>query len=163
FDVEAASPWSGGPRLPPPGRDVPPHVWRALERGLRIDPADRWPHLQELVEALQDDPAARRRGRMWLMTGGSGGVALGGAAYAAGRSPAVDCTLGEAKIAEVWNEATRRALGHAFEATGSPLATNAAQRAAAGLDAYATAWVETYRSVCQATHHEHAQSEAVLD
>ena len=40
---------------------VPVWIRRAITRGLRRDPADRFPSMQALIDRLEDDPAVRRR------------------------------------------------------------------------------------------------------
>jgi formylglycine-generating enzyme required for sulfatase activity/tRNA A-37 threonylcarbamoyl transferase component Bud32 len=50
---------------PTPGdREVPAWIRRALLRGLRPDPAQRWASMAPLITALEDDPAARHRRRL---------------------------------------------------------------------------------------------------
>ena len=44
--------------------DVPVWIRRAITRGLRPDPADRFPSMQALIDRLEDDPAVRRRRRL---------------------------------------------------------------------------------------------------
>ena len=43
---------------------VPVWIRRAITRGLRPDPADRFPSMQALIDRLEDDPAVRRRRRL---------------------------------------------------------------------------------------------------
>jgi Tol biopolymer transport system component/predicted Ser/Thr protein kinase len=50
----------GLPDAPPRGVDLPRHVWRALQRGLRPAPADRFPSMHELLAALEPAQGARR-------------------------------------------------------------------------------------------------------
>jgi len=50
----------------PAERDVPAWVRRAVLRGLKADPAQRWPSMAPLIAALTDDPAARHRRRLLL-------------------------------------------------------------------------------------------------
>jgi eukaryotic-like serine/threonine-protein kinase len=57
---------------PPADRDVPAWIRRALLRGLKADPAERWPSMAPLIAALMDDPVARQRRRLLV----GGGVAL---------------------------------------------------------------------------------------
>jgi formylglycine-generating enzyme required for sulfatase activity/tRNA A-37 threonylcarbamoyl transferase component Bud32 len=52
----------------PEDREVPTWIRRALLRGLKADPAQRWPSMAPLIAALQDDPAARHRRRLLLGT-----------------------------------------------------------------------------------------------
>ena len=51
----------------PENREVPTWIRRAVLRGLKADPAQRWPSMAPLIAALEDDPAARHRRR--LLTG----------------------------------------------------------------------------------------------
>lgn len=46
---------------PPKGTKVPPWVHKVLSRGLTVDPAQRWPSLGALLDALRVAPSARRR------------------------------------------------------------------------------------------------------
>src|SRR5258708_10674814 len=45
-------------------RKVPAWIRRAVLRGLKADPAQRWPSMAPLIAALEDDPAARHRRRL---------------------------------------------------------------------------------------------------
>ncbi|HVR64429.1 MAG TPA: SUMF1/EgtB/PvdO family nonheme iron enzyme, partial [Polyangia bacterium] len=47
----------------PDDRKVPAWVRRAVLRGLKADPARRWPSMAPLIAALEDDPPARHRRR----------------------------------------------------------------------------------------------------
>jgi formylglycine-generating enzyme required for sulfatase activity len=59
---------SEGRLLPvPEDREVPAWIRRAVLRGLKADPAARWPSMAALIAALEDDPAVRRR--VWLLAG----------------------------------------------------------------------------------------------
>ena len=48
----------------PENREVPAWIRRAVLRGLKADPAQRWPSMAPLIAALEDDPAARHRRRL---------------------------------------------------------------------------------------------------
>ncbi|MEA2700290.1 MAG: eukaryotic-like serine/threonine-protein kinase, partial [Myxococcales bacterium] len=54
----------GQVRTLPKDRGVPTWVRRALLRGLRPNPGDRYPSMAWLIGALEDDPAVKRRRRM---------------------------------------------------------------------------------------------------
>ena len=47
----------------PEDRELPAWIRRAVLRGLKADPAQRWPSMAALIAALLDDPAARDRRR----------------------------------------------------------------------------------------------------
>ena len=52
----------GGQVIPPPERNpLPIVIWQALRRGLAVDPAERYPSMNELLDDLSRDPEARRR------------------------------------------------------------------------------------------------------
>ncbi|WAS96441.1 serine/threonine-protein kinase [Nannocystis punicea] len=83
---------AGTLRPPPPGSTVPPALREALLRGLRVDPAERWPTMDALLAALTagDARAASRPGRRrWLLGAGALGLivaaVLGGRAWSAHR------------------------------------------------------------------------------
>jgi len=47
--------------------EVPAWMRRALVRGLRSEPRERWPSMAALIAALEDDPAGRHR--RWFLSG----------------------------------------------------------------------------------------------
>ena len=49
-----------GPPKPTPGMVRVPHVHAAIERGLALDPSERFASMDELLAVLDDDPRARR-------------------------------------------------------------------------------------------------------
>jgi eukaryotic-like serine/threonine-protein kinase len=65
----------------PENREVPTWIRRAVLRGLKADPAQRWPSMAPLIAALEDDPAARHRRR--LLAGAALGLVLAGAVVVA--------------------------------------------------------------------------------
>ncbi|HEX3694338.1 MAG TPA: bifunctional serine/threonine-protein kinase/formylglycine-generating enzyme family protein [Polyangia bacterium] len=64
----------GQVRALPKDRGVPTWVRRAILRGLRPNPVDRFPSMAWLIGALEDDPAIKRRRR--LIAAGLAGVVL---------------------------------------------------------------------------------------
>ncbi len=63
---------TGTLRAAPATPNVPAPIRRALERGLSADPADRFPTMHALLDAMRE--ALRRRRRRWLV-GSAGGIA----------------------------------------------------------------------------------------
>jgi tetratricopeptide (TPR) repeat protein len=54
-----------GPSAPPASTDVPPAVWHALQRGLAHAPAERWPDIDSLLDAIERGARrSPRRGRV---------------------------------------------------------------------------------------------------
>ncbi|MBL4688320.1 MAG: serine/threonine protein kinase, partial [Nannocystaceae bacterium] len=146
---------------PPSSAGVPRFVERALRRGLRKDPAERWPTLVALLEALTDDPASRRR-RRWIW---GGVVAASGVAVwsIVGREQPDPCAYGQTRVAKVWGPDKEAMLRASFRATGVPYAETTAERSVQDLDAYAAQWVASHRDACEATYVRHEQSGRRLD
>jgi tetratricopeptide (TPR) repeat protein len=136
-----------GGRLAEPSatRHAPAWVRTTLERGLRTDPAERFPSMAALLKELDRRPRA-----------GSTGFADGAAAKLAG--------VWEAPLdgRAVETEA-KAAIRAAFMATGKSFAADAFSGASAILDAYAARWSQLYIDVLEATHVRGEQSAEVLD
>jgi serine/threonine protein kinase len=130
---------------PPPGARVPPRVRKALERGLRVSPAERFESMTALLEAIEQGVGAAR-----------GGFAAHAAAQLAGiwESP-----VGGQPVLTPEKETIRAA----FLATEKPYAAASFAAASATLDRYVQRWSELYVDVCEATHVRGEQSAEVLD
>jgi len=108
-----------GPPTPPTARSEVPRWWREiLERGLAVDPADRWPSIEALGDAMRRG-AARRRTK--LVAGLSGVAVVVGLLSAAGWQAIREhrrqrCTAGADSIAETWGDDQRRRLTDALMA-----------------------------------------------
>jgi len=152
---------------PPARTSVPPRIRRAVLRGLRVTPDERWPSMDALLAALARDPFRRR---VLPLAGVGLAVALAGGLWArAERRPALLCRAGASKLAGVWElpaggATPRRAAIHdAFARTGAPGSEEVWRRTAEGLDRYAAQWVAAYGDACEATHVRGEQSAEVLD
>jgi serine/threonine protein kinase len=141
-----ASVLGGGVREAPDGARVPAWVRGILQRGLRVNPDDRWPSMTALLAALETDRRARPHRRF--------------AADAA------------EKLRDVWEVPARaRAtssmvkdqIRHAFLETGESYAAVAFDKVSAILDGYARGWSAMYADACEATHVRGEQSAEVLD
>jgi serine/threonine protein kinase/Tol biopolymer transport system component len=76
-DAYALEVLQGRVRPPPAGSDVPAWLHRVVLRGLAVDPAERYPSMEELLADLGRDPAPARR-RLLILAGvavGAGGSA----------------------------------------------------------------------------------------
>jgi tetratricopeptide (TPR) repeat protein len=140
---------------------VPPWLLRVLERGLKHDPAARWPSMAALLDALMRLPAQRRRRRLLAL------AALGALVCAAGVYRQVRlqrigaCANRAAAIDRVWGEARRREVHAAFAATGRPFAEDVFVRVAPRLDEHARALGAMAVSACEATR-LHGEPEETL-
>jgi tetratricopeptide (TPR) repeat protein len=133
----------------PPALDgIPAHVQRALLRGLEIDPEKR-PTIAELVREIERDRWRRVRS---VALGAAIVAASAVAAIALSRTTTPPCEEGQARLADVWNDATRAAVHARFSASVVHV-----------LDDYAKRWTLKHREVCIATNVEHKQSEQLMD
>ncbi len=157
----AAAVTGGAPRV----RDdagLPRWLQRELVRGLAVFPHDRHDSMDALLAALDRDPGrARRR----ALVAGLALVAIGGAAWTAGRTAAAPqpCRSSDERIATLLPEARRTAIGGALLAAEVGYEPELATSLVARIDAYAHEWADAHRDACEATHVRGEQSEALLD
>jgi len=155
----------GAIRDPRRAASVPLWVRTVLLRGLRTDPNDRYPSMDDLLAALSADPAAARRRRLYI-AGAVALVALGvvGSYGLLRRTGATSkCKDAGQELAGVWDDDVKQAVRDAFLATGRGNAADTFERVEASLDAYAEAWVSTWTDACEATHVRGTQSDQLLD
>jgi hypothetical protein len=133
-------------RLPAPaaGRRPPRRLLRRLARGLQADPGLRWPSVPPLLQALERDARPLRPWHVGLVA-----VLAVAGATAAVRLGDDSCTTAAASIASTWSPSDRSWLAPAF-AAAAPGQSEAPERAARFLDAYAERWQAAYRDACQA-------------
>ncbi len=122
-----------------------PRMWRgAIRRGLSVDPKDRWPSMDDLLEGL-------RRGRVWFrrapwLAAGGLGLALWVPSMAEAKDPCA--TLPESPRG--WSKARAAGLRQTFAATGAPFADDVWRTAKSSIDTFADTWTETRSLVCTA-------------
>ncbi|MCB9752930.1 MAG: tetratricopeptide repeat protein [Myxococcales bacterium] len=143
---------------------VPVWLDRILARALAADPDARFPSMTELLEALDDDPAARRRWRFGVGTGVAVPAALWITAAAIGvrASDSAPCRGLEDGLEGVWDPARRAQAREAFAKTGASYADATWARVEASLDDYTGAWVTARVAACEASR-DGLQSDALLD
>jgi tetratricopeptide (TPR) repeat protein len=156
------------PGKPPvAGREVPAWLRAVLERGLRDDPAERWPSLDELLVALQADPDhARRRRRRTAVALGGAMLALAvtaGATWKLAVSDDDPCTATMDRFAGVWDARVKDDLATRVRALGKPFADRAFAQIASQLDAQRTRWEAMRKDSCVATRVRKEQSELAMD
>ncbi len=134
-----------GPPPMPRDADVPRWLSSIVRRGLEPNPADRWPSMQALADALDRGPRGRWRSlRPALGLGLLAVVGLG--ASLAGAEDA--CEAG--RVRTVWGDEPRRALQRSLGASDSPYAGAAVVRIEELMDQFAAEWGGVRRSVCEA-------------
>ncbi|WP_342374599.1 tetratricopeptide repeat protein [Myxococcus stipitatus] len=139
-------------RVSPPkdGVKVPSRVRRAVLRGLRPRPEERFPSMQALLAALAPPP--HRRVLPWAAAAATG---LLGALVAHGVSVAHQhesrCEQEVEKLAAAWSPARRERIRAAFLATDTAYAAASWERLGVTLDAYADQWRTLRTESCLST------------
>ena len=135
-----------------------------VARGTQVDPAARFPSMDEVTRALGRDPRVVLRNRLLVI----GAAALAGGAFAIGRAASepedalAACDGGRAAIESVWGAGQRTALVDRLAAERDPYARESAPRIAGQLDHYRDRWAAGHRDACVA-HRRGEQSAALLD
>lgn len=150
-----------GPPTIPRGGKVPRRLYDALARGLRAPAGERWPSMAELLAALTDDPARRRRG--WLTAGAALAVVAGVSAVAWQSTREQPCVAARDELVGVWDGERRAEVEAALERTALLYAPAIWERTADRLDTYADQWVQLHTEACEATAVRKVQSAALLD
>jgi serine/threonine protein kinase/tetratricopeptide (TPR) repeat protein len=155
-------------RAPPKNTDVPGWVRGCIVRGLRIEPGQRYRSIDELLLALENDPAKRRR--KWVLVGTTlvVTVAAVGVTHRLGSKDRAICTDGAAHLGGIWEPGSasserKSAIRRAFLASGKRYAEQAYEGAAGLLDKYVARWTGMYAEACEATNVRGEQSAEVLD
>lgn len=143
--VELAALKLQGPPQRPEGLDR--RLWRVFVRGLAVHPDNRFADMNAALEALKRARQSRRR----LVPVAVGLVGLGAgltvAAWPAEDDGCISASTGQ--IATTWHD-RRGAVETAVRRTGSSPATATWATTSQALDAYATSWAESYRTLCVA-------------
>ncbi|MEO8698905.1 MAG: serine/threonine-protein kinase [Kofleriaceae bacterium] len=160
-----------GKLAPPPAVDPPisTRVHEAVVRGLQADPDARFPSMDALLDELE--PPAKRNRKYAAVAAGVAAIAAAAITLvvvqmtqrkdaAAADAP---CLGGEARLASVWDGATKTRVKAAFLASHRSHAPDTYDRVEGSLDRYAADWVERRRDVCAATEIRKEQSEAAFD
>ena len=144
----AASLLAGRRRPLPEAHAIPSWLLAVIDRGLAVEPSDRWPSMDALLDALLDDPARRRRRRLAL---GVLAVACVGIAAAFGGHELHErgrCEALGQDIDVIWNPQTRERLAAAFERSGAPEAASTWARVEPQIDAWTKTWRDARTSAC---------------
>jgi serine/threonine protein kinase/tetratricopeptide (TPR) repeat protein len=142
------------------GKDVPPDIQRALERGLSLHPADRFPDMDSLLAELARKPVGYRR---WLFAAAIPLVAGMGLAIGALASSGPDeCVRDEDALAGVWDERVRERIGTRLTATDRAYADATWDTIAGELDRWSARWLDARVDACTDTQ-VHEQSAVLFD
>ncbi len=154
---------SGGELRPPPRASrVPGWLHAVVQRGLRVDPEQRFASMDLLLRALDRSRVRARRG-VAVAAALALGTGFGGFWAARSQVVAADpCTGGASQIREVWDPARRASAGQALAAAGPAFAEEIWPRVAGVLDRYTDDWQASHREACQA-HRRGETSGTLLD
>jgi eukaryotic-like serine/threonine-protein kinase len=157
--------FAGIVRPPPKDTRVPLWLRRILVRGLRVDPAQRFPSMGALLGPLsRGGPLSRRR--VAMLVGAcvtlAGGIAVGEVVHGRNETAAA-CGGSDGRLAGVWDEDRRHQVHAAFTAVAKPYAEDAFQHVERALDGYARDWIAMQTESCKATRVRGEQSAELLD
>jgi len=144
---------------------VPSWLRRAVLRGLAVDPSQRWPSMEALVDAIAHDPGRSRRrlaaAGAAVAVAALAGVGLWRAGHTSHEGPAL-CQRGSDRLAGLWEPSgsgpVHDRVRASFASTGLAYAPETWSRTAAILDRYATRWLGARRDACEARHVRAEQS-----
>jgi eukaryotic-like serine/threonine-protein kinase len=154
----------------PASSKVPLWVRKVLLRGLRPQAADRYPSMQELIEALGRNPNAARRRFVAAAAAALVPVALTVGVHQSLANHKSTCSAGPTWLAGVWDlrapgeaESARQAEIHtAFLHTGKSYASEVFATVNRVLTGYSQRWARMYRETCEGSERGEQSSE-VLD
>ncbi len=149
-----------GPGPWPKGRAVPGYVIRALLRGLSVEPGERWPSMNDLLDVLERTGERRRKG---LAVAASLGVLSAALSWAWLAAPVAPCTGASAQIQEVWGAERRERLEEVLGSAEVPYAGLVRSRTVSRLGTYADGWVAEHTEACEATSLRKEQSPEAMD
>ncbi|MEM7155878.1 MAG: serine/threonine-protein kinase [Myxococcota bacterium] len=148
----------------PQDSGVPAWLVDLVLRGLESRPADRWPSIDDLVEALEHDAQAQRR--KWLALGGGAlllAAVTASVGHRLGSEDSRPCQDGDTHLAAIWSDEHKQALQESIVGTELPYAEHTWSEVERHLDEDMSFWAETYRDACEATRIRGEQSDELLD
>jgi eukaryotic-like serine/threonine-protein kinase len=128
-------------------RRAPPWVRAIVERGLAADPAERWPDMRTLLDALARDPTRARRRRFTAAGVVVAIVGVCGGAVWSDRADHIACEQQGERGVQAWAGA-RAQVQAAFTATGLAWADDSWTRIDPLVDAWTHAWGRQRATVC---------------
>jgi serine/threonine protein kinase len=154
----------------PANSKVPFWVRKVLLRGLSSQAAERYPSMQELIEALGKNPSAARGRLIAAVTAALVPVGLTIGVHQSLANHTSTCSAGPSWLAGVWDlraptegESPRQAEIHAaFLHTGKSYASDVFSTVNRVLNGYAQRWARMYRETCEGSERGE-QSAEVLD
>ena len=141
---------AGPPVAAPAGTGVPTPVFAVIRRGLAAVPADRWPSMDALLEALG---RARMRSRRIAILATVGVATIAAAGLALAASPVEvesRCARSEVPALVPWDASARERVRTSLLATGAAHAETTFARVDTQVDGYMQSWIASRRAACAA-------------
>ncbi|PCC72141.1 Serine/threonine protein kinase [Nannocystis exedens] len=141
---------AGKRRPPPPGRRVPKWLQRALERGLAVEPGQRWPSMTALLAALTRGRArARLRTTAAALVGIAAIIASAWAWQRADvRAREAACEAAGAGIEAIWHDDARARVRRSLIDSGLAYAEATADKVMPWIDQQTSAWRTARTEAC---------------
>jgi hypothetical protein len=135
------------PPTPPTRRAVPRAIWRALERGLAVDPSARHAGMDALIAQLRRAAVQRRRRTIAALVGGT--VITAATITTILAMPAEDADCGAArKLGRTWNVSRRTAVQGGLAAIGR---SKVFEAVAWWSDRWSERWLDERKTACWAS------------
>jgi tetratricopeptide (TPR) repeat protein/predicted Ser/Thr protein kinase len=152
LESRATAVLTGRMRSVPLNPDVPRWLTRVLLRAMRVAPDERWPSLDVMLRELTRDPKrAWRRAALVVPTMLCVGLTLALVhRQHTARAAAPAAPTAEQRLAGVWDAERKKAVEHAFLATGKAHAAEAWHGTEHAIDAYADGWRSRYAEASRA-------------
>jgi tetratricopeptide (TPR) repeat protein len=142
---------------------VPVWLLRAVDRGLSLDPKQRYPSMEAVLEALAKDPARGRARRLRLAAAAAVPLLIAGAAswWVTTRADRL-CKGAHAQVETLWNLEVADGIGRAFAGTGADDAVESWALARARIGTWFEQWEAMHTDACLATRVRGEQSDELL-
>jgi tRNA A-37 threonylcarbamoyl transferase component Bud32/tetratricopeptide (TPR) repeat protein len=145
--------------VPGPKSGVPVWLRKAVLRGLAPNPVDRWPSMDALLTEL-----SRERGRVWRVSAlAAGFAAVLATGLLLGPSEVEMCSIDDAALAGVWDDARRTDVRNAFAASGLAHGDRTLERVMERLDEQADQLIAARGDACRARWVTQEQTDAQLE
>jgi eukaryotic-like serine/threonine-protein kinase len=129
-----------------PSGDAPAWLVRILERGLSVQPSERWPSMVRLLDEIERGARSGRR----RMTG-VGVLTFGAVVTTWWLAPNRDDVCGaSARASDLWSPAHAEATRHAFERVDASRGAEAARGLSAALETRTLEWAALQEESCAA-------------
>lgn len=138
-------------------RGVPRHVHRALLVGLRSEPEQRHPSMEELLSRI------RPRTPLLVWGAGLGVIVVAGAASLSSTTASSECADGGTELEQIWTPARQDSLAQHLSELDAAWAAEAANVADSQLAEYAGRWKEAWQRACEATAAAGNASDRLVD